>query len=67
MYWFVQIITKGELDKMIADANYKGMVKLDVQPRPNPPVNKMYILTIDQVRSLVLNTYIKQKKIEYAK
>ncbi len=30
MYWLVQIITKGELDKMIADANYKGMVKLDV-------------------------------------
>ena len=63
MYKFVQIIIKSELDKMIADPNYKGMVKLDVQPRPNPPANKLYIMTMEQMRSLVLKILIRQKQV----
>ena len=58
----VQIITKADLDRMTADVNYKGMVKIDSQPRPYPPVNRLYIITSEQIRSLVLKIYIKQKK-----
>jgi len=61
----VQIITKADLDRMIADPYYKATIKLDVQPRPAPPVNTLYIMTMDQVRALALRILIRQKKHEY--
>ena len=44
---------------------YKATIKLSMQPRPDPPMNTLCIMTMDQVRALALQIMIQQKKQQH--